>query len=144
MQEEQRQLKAMAIIRRPSDGALLVSVGVSPSGEVFHRPLGGSIEFGEYAADAIRREFLEEIAQDLTNVRLAGVLENLFRWGDVAAHEVDFIFTAAFADEAAYEIAEQQILDQSEPSPVIWRAPDDKTPLYPNGLAELAAQAANP
>jgi len=34
-------VKAMALIRRPLDGALLVSEDVNPAGELFHRPLGG-------------------------------------------------------------------------------------------------------
>jgi hypothetical protein len=40
----------MVMIRRPRDGALLVSESRAPSGELFHRPLGGHVEFGEYAA----------------------------------------------------------------------------------------------
>ena len=71
-------VKAMVLIRRPRDGALLVSQEMNPSGEVFHRPLGGHVEFGEYAMDTVHREFQEEIGQALTGVRLAGVLENIF------------------------------------------------------------------
>ncbi len=71
-------IKAMAVIRRPRDGALLVSESADPW---FQRPLGGHVEFGEYAADTIYREFLEEIGQVVTNVRLLGVLENIFGSG---------------------------------------------------------------
>jgi hypothetical protein len=38
-------------------------------------------------------------------------------------HEIVFVFTAAFADEAAYEIGEQGILDTPERIRVIWRPP---------------------
>ena len=89
------------MIRRPRDGALLVSEEANPSGELFHRPLGGHVEFGEYALDTVHREFGEEIGEALTGVRLAGVLENIFQWGGAAQHEIVFVFTAAFADEAA-------------------------------------------
>jgi ADP-ribose pyrophosphatase YjhB (NUDIX family) len=58
-------VKAMVLIPRPLDGALLVSEGTNPSGELFHRPLGGHVEFGEYARDTIHRELREEIAQEL-------------------------------------------------------------------------------
>lgn len=64
----------MVVIRRPRDGALLVSEEANPSGELFHRPLGGHVEFGEYALDTVHREFGEEIGQVLTTVQLAGVL----------------------------------------------------------------------
>ena len=73
-------VKAMVLIRRPRDGALLVSEEANPSGEMFHRPLGGHVEFGEYALDTVHREFQEEIGQALTAVQLAGVLENIFAW----------------------------------------------------------------
>jgi ADP-ribose pyrophosphatase YjhB (NUDIX family) len=135
----------MAVIRRPRDGALLVSehVGGDPgdSGEdpPFQRPLGGHVEFGEYALDTIHREFLEEIGQVLTDVRLLGVLENIFGWRGGTEHEVVFIFTATFADEAAYEIEEQPILDNAGRR-VLWRPPDAVSPpLYPAGLSELIA-----
>jgi ADP-ribose pyrophosphatase YjhB (NUDIX family) len=131
-------IKAMAVIRRPRDGAWLVSESSEP---LFQRPLGGHVEFGEYAVDTIHREFLEEIGQELTGVRLLGVLENIFPWRDGTEHEVVFIFAAAFADEAAYEIGEQLIRDDTEPKDrVIWRPADAVSPpLYPAGLTELIA-----
>jgi ADP-ribose pyrophosphatase YjhB (NUDIX family) len=134
-------VKAMVLIRRPRDGALLVSEGANPSGALFHRPLGGHVEFGEYALDTVRREFQEEIGQALTGVRLAGVLENIFPSGGATQHEIVFIFTAGFADEAAYEISEQTILDPQGRTRVIWRAPGaGSPPLYPAGVADLAAR----
>ena len=134
-------IKAMAVIRRPRDGALLVSESDSGPGPPFQRPLGGHVEFGEYALDTIHREFLEEIGQAVTAVRLLGVLENIFPWRGGTEHEVVFIFTAAFASVAAYEIEEQLIRDDTEPKGrVLWRAAGAVSPpLYPAGLTELIA-----
>src|SRR6476646_4210584 len=101
----------MAVIRRPRDGALLVSEHVDSRDPPFHRPLGGHVEFGEYAIDTVHREFGEEIGEALTGVRLAGVLENIFQWGGATQHEIVFVFTAAFADEAAYDRPERVIAD---------------------------------
>jgi ADP-ribose pyrophosphatase YjhB (NUDIX family) len=132
-------VKAMALIRRPRDGGLLVSEESNPDGEVFHRPLGGHVEFGEYAADTLHREFDEEIGQQITDVRLAGVLENIFSWGGATEHEIVFVFTADFADPAAYEVPEQPIRDARNPAKVIWRSPAaDSPPFYPEGVAALA------
>jgi ADP-ribose pyrophosphatase YjhB (NUDIX family) len=129
-------IKAMAVIRRPRDGALLVSQSADSS---FQRPLGGHVEFGEYAMDTIHREFGEEIGQRLTGVRRLGVLENIFSWHGGTEHEVVFIFSAAFADPAAYDIEEQVIADKTQDR-VIWRAPGTVSPpLYPAGLTELIA-----
>ena len=131
----------MVLIQRPRDGALLVSEEANPSGALFHRPLGGHVEFGEYALDTVHREFQEEIGQALTGVRLAGVLENIFQWDGTTQHEIVFIFTAAFADEAAYEIPEQTVLDARGMTRVIWRMPEAASPpLYPVGVADMAAE----
>lgn len=143
MESRGQVVKAMALIRRPRDGAVLVSEEANPSGELFHRPLGGHVEFGEYALDTVHREFREEIGQALTGVRLAGVLENIFVWGGATKHEIVFVFAAAFADEAAYEIGEQAILDSPERTRVMWRPPGAASPpLYPVGVADLAGARA--
>ncbi len=132
----------MAVIRRRRDGALLVAEGASPSGALFHRPLGGHVEFGEYALDTVHREFREEIGQALRGVRLARVLENIFEWNGATQHEIVFIFTATFTDEAAYEIPEQTIRDAHGETRVIWRLPDIASPpLYPVGVADIVAGA---
>lgn len=132
----------MAVIRRPRDGALLVSEHTNPRGDPFHRLLGGHVEFGERALDTVRREIAEEIAQPLTGVRLLGVLENIFRWDGAVQHEVVFVAAAAFADMAAYEIPEQRILDVADGARVIWRTRDAAgPPLYPEGLTDLITQA---
>ena len=100
----------MAMIRRPRDGALLVSEHANPVRAPFHRALGGHLEFGE----------------------------KIFQWNAATQHEIVFMFAAAFADLAAYEIAEQYILDQVDiPTRVSWRARGTASPpLYPAG-AEL-------
>src|SRR5947207_43811 len=104
----------MAIVRRPRDRALLVSEHVDSRDPPFQRPLGGHVEFGEYAIDTVRREFGEEIGQELADVRLLGVLENIFGWRGGTEHEVVFIFTATFAAASAYEIQAQRILDNPD------------------------------
>jgi ADP-ribose pyrophosphatase YjhB (NUDIX family) len=130
-------LKAMAVIRRPRDGALLVSESPDP---LFQRPLGGHVEFGEYALETVHREFREELGRELTDVRLLGVLENIFGWQGGTQHEVVFIFSAAFAAADAYEVEEQLILDNPDRR-VRWRPADAVSPpLYPAGLSELIAR----
>jgi ADP-ribose pyrophosphatase YjhB (NUDIX family) len=139
--KDRQVVKAMAVIKRPRDGALLVSEYTGPDAEPFHRLLGGHVEFGEYAAGTIRREFLEEIGQAISGVQLLGVVENLFRWQDRDQHEVVFVFRAQMDDTEAYEIAEQLVRDDTRGyTRVVWRQPGTVTPpLYPEGVAELAA-----
>ncbi len=140
-------VKAMAVIQRPRDGALLVSEHADPARAPFQRPLGGHVEFGEYAEDALRRELLEEIGQSLCDLRLLGVLENMFEWDGARAHEVVFVFSASFQDESAYEIAEQRILDHAEDdgTRVRWRdAGAVGPPLYPAGVFDLISTGQMP
>jgi ADP-ribose pyrophosphatase YjhB (NUDIX family) len=134
----------MVLIRRPRDGALLVSESAGPSGMLFHRPLGGHVEFGELAADTARREFAEEIGQALTGVRQVGVLENIFLWGEATVHEIVIVLSASFADVTAYEIEEQTVRDDPGKAQVIWRAPGAASPpLYPEGISGLAGLEAS-
>jgi ADP-ribose pyrophosphatase YjhB (NUDIX family) len=139
-------VKAMAVIRRPGDGALLVSEHANPEGRPFHRPLGGHVDFGEYSIDALHREFAEEVQQRLARVRLLGVLENVFEWASAVQHEIVFVYLASFADIAAYDVAERTIADESaDGARVIWRPADATSPpLYPEGVAELVALTGDP
>jgi ADP-ribose pyrophosphatase YjhB (NUDIX family) len=61
--------KAVCVCR---DGdRILVGPGTDAvKGQTFYGPLGGGVEFGERAADAIRREMLEELGVELGEVVL--------------------------------------------------------------------------
>lgn len=146
MDEGTQVVKAMALISRPRDGALLVSQYSGPDAAPFHRLLGGHVEFAEYAADTVRRELIEEIGQPVRDLELAGVVENIFKWLGRDQHEVVFVFRAAFEDPAGYEIAEQRIRDEPDGSTrVIWRPRGAVTPpLYPEGLTPYLIGAAPP
>jgi ADP-ribose pyrophosphatase YjhB (NUDIX family) len=130
----------MAVIRRPEDGALLVSEYTGPDSPPFHRLIGGHVELMEKSADTIHREFAEELAQAVTDVQLLGVLENMFTWRGRGQHEIVFIYTARFQDTAAYQITEQRVLDDDRGyTRVIWRAAAAASPpLYPAGVTQLA------
>lgn len=130
---------ALAAPRRGDD--LLVFEYHDPTkDQTFYRPLGGGIDFGETAAEAVRRELREELAVELLDVRRLGVLENIFHGFGRDGHEIAFIFDCRLADRALYErdlIGE--ILDDAG-TKVMWRplsgfSPD--RPLYPAGLADL-------
>lgn len=133
---------ALAVPRRGDD--LLVFQGHDATdGRTFYRPLGGGIEFGETAEQALHREMREELAVELSGVRLLGVLENLFHAFDRYGHEIVFVFACDLADRALYERDHLgQILDDVG-TPVMWRplsSFDDTAPLYPAGLSDLLAK----
>ena len=130
-------VKAMAIVRRPADGALLVSEGRDPhTGLTFQRPLGGSVEFGERAIDAIGREFREELDRELINIRYVGVIENVFDYDGDRGHEIVLVFVAEFADAKAYDFDQFDTHDSENPDlHVVWQsATDDLSGLVPVGI----------
>lgn len=52
---------AIAIIRRDDQILVFESRELDSKGRIFYRPLGGSIEFGEYGHQALARELREEL-----------------------------------------------------------------------------------
>ncbi|MFC4019058.1 NUDIX hydrolase [Micromonospora sp. GCM10011542] len=130
---------ALAAVRRGDD--LLVFEGHDATKqETFYRPLGGGIEFGESAAEAVRRELREELAAELSDVELLGVLENIFTAYGRVGHEIVFVHSAALADRSMYERdAVGHVADEG--SPVTWqplsRFTSGEAVLYPRGLIDL-------
>lgn len=139
-------MKALALIRRPSDGALLVGEAADPAtGLVFHRSLGGHVEFGELASEAVVRELMEELGMDVRVGELLGVIENRFEFDGTPGHEIVFVLAADFVDPAAYALEQFEFLDPVDAAVtlplVTWRSAATTTPpLYPSGVEQLLDQ----
>ena len=135
---------ALGVVRRGRE-ILVFDAYDSVKGERFHRPLGGGIEFGERAADAVVRELREEIGCAIRVERLLGVLENVFTHEGREHHEICFVFETSVDDAALYErdvFEVVEVVDGREVRlPAIWVDPDEvEAPLYPDGLRELMAR----
>jgi diadenosine tetraphosphate (Ap4A) HIT family hydrolase/8-oxo-dGTP pyrophosphatase MutT (NUDIX family) len=120
---------------------ILVTEGVDPeTGARFARPLGGGVEVGETSASAVVRELREEIGADLTDLRLLGVLENLFTYDGSARHEIVFVYDARLIDERLYASPTITIREAGWTSPAVWKRLDSfraDCPLFPAGLLDL-------
>ncbi|WBC11087.1 NUDIX domain-containing protein [Micromonospora sp. WMMA1947] len=130
---------ALAVPRRGAD-VLVFEYRDSTKDETFYRPLGGGIEFGETAEAAVRRELREELDADLLDVRLLGVLENLFHAFGCDGHEIVFVFDCRLADQSLYERDAVGEIRDDAGTKVMWRplnSFDAGSPLYPAGLTEL-------
>ena len=118
--------------------------------EVFYRPLGGKIKFGELGKDTVKRELLEEIKTDITNIQYMGTLENLFIYNGLNGHEIVRVYKAELVNK---DLFMQPVIkgyeSDGEPVEAFWIALDEITsegsrnqsenyvPIYPIGLFEL-------
>ena len=129
----------IALIRR--DEYILVFKNHDASRDhTYYRPLGGGIEFSEFAEDALKREFIEELNEELTDLRPLTVVENIFILEDDMKHEIVFVYEASFLNLEAYQRGDLQIIDDPDVE-VHWVHIDDfkshKKTLYPRGLLDL-------
>ena len=128
---------AIGIVRR-GDELLLMVVRSDDSAIKGYRPLGGSIEFGERAADALKREFAEELGLAIAEPALLTVLENLYTHHGTPGHEIVLVFETSFADESAYRSEGFSYEDGGVRNDVAWvalaRFRAGEADLFPEGL----------
>ena len=129
---------AICVFRR-EDGAILVAPGYdSVKQQRFYRPLGGEVEFGEHAEDAVHREILEELGSEIDDVRLLSVSENIFTFLGAEGHELVWIFEAHLKDESLYQRDVVMCDESGSAFEAHWVALDafarGEAPLYPDGL----------
>lgn len=135
-------VRVLAIcVFRDADRILVAHGFDVAKGEHFVRPLGGQVEFGERAADAVRREIREELQAEIDQAQLLGVLENLFVYGGAPGHEIVFVFDAKFREPSFYRQKEIPIAEDVWLGPATWESlstlSSGGTSLYPEGLLSL-------
>jgi 8-oxo-dGTP pyrophosphatase MutT (NUDIX family) len=139
---KKNRVRAIAICVFHNGDRILVAEGFDElKNQKFYRPLGGTIEFGEYSDETVRRELMEEIQVEVSDLRYLGTLENIFTFNGKKGHEIVFIYDGKLIDAALYEKDILQGDELGTPFQAIWL--DLRTigpgspPLYPTGLTEL-------
>jgi ADP-ribose pyrophosphatase YjhB (NUDIX family) len=138
---KQPRVIALAVIMR--DGRIFAQKGYDPARDIhYYRPLGGGVEYGEYARDAVVRELKEEVNQDITDVELLGTVENIFTLRGEIGHEIVYLYSARFMDEAAYGVEEIHSFEADGlPLHAAWVSlaaiERGEALLFPKGLPEL-------
>jgi 8-oxo-dGTP pyrophosphatase MutT (NUDIX family) len=134
-------IRVMALCVFRDRDRLLVNEGFdSIKQRRYARPLGGGVDHSETTLAAIQREIREELGQEIQDLRLLGVLENIFTYEGKPGHEIVFIYDGQFADRSLYEKAEIPMFEPGWTTPAIWRSIDSFGPeceLVPKGLREL-------
>lgn len=135
-------IRPLALCVFHHQGRILVNIFKDPiTQQTLSRPLGGGIDFGERASDAVIREIDEELGQSIHDVRLLGSLESLFTYNGKPGHEIVQVFDARFDDASLYQ---QPWLEgrESDGSPfrAKWCNSAELTrdyPLVPQGLLDM-------
>jgi 8-oxo-dGTP pyrophosphatase MutT (NUDIX family) len=133
---------AIAIIRK-DDQILVGEHHDGAKDEVFYRPLGGGIEFGEHSRDTLIRELNEELGTELNVLSYLGTIENIFNFEGNMGHELVQVYEAAFVDPAIYEQATiVGVEDNGETFKVVWKSleffrEENAPALYPDDLIDL-------
>ncbi len=141
-------IRPIAICVFRKDERILVAEGYDSTKEqpLYYRPLGGGIEFGEYAGEAVTREIWEEIGAEVINLEYLGVLENIFTLEGEIGHEIVFVYRAEFKDGAMYETTSIYGKDDTEDGSLqsfeaLWKPISEfqsgQARLVPEGLLEL-------
>lgn len=129
------------------NGSALMQKGVGDDGKTFYRPIGGHIKLFEKSKNALMREVNEEIHTATRNVRLLGVVENIFTYKGKKAHEIVFLYYGTLAKKSLYD---KRILERDEDGVktfAYWIPVSDlekaKSRVYPEGTYEQILKIAS-
>ncbi|MDP5172326.1 MAG: NUDIX domain-containing protein [Bacteroidia bacterium] len=132
---------ALCVIRRNQE--ILVQEGYdSIANQLFYRPPGGGIEFGEYSWDAVRRELKEELNLEIDNLDFMGALENVFTYEGLPHHELIFLFAGESDDSVLLQLDTLYgIESDGSEYKAVWMPistfQKGKAILYPDGLLDM-------
>lgn len=134
-------IRPLAICLFTRGDRLLVVEGFDPGKqEYFFRPIGGGIEFGEWAAETIAREVMEELGAHVRDVRYLFTLENIFVFNHTPGHEIVLVYDGVFADETLYAREYLEGNEAKETFRAVWKTVSelrqDARPLYPPGILD--------
>lgn len=124
-------------------GRLFVAEGHDDvKNEIFYRPPGGAIEFGERSHNTLVREFREELGAAVAPGRYLGMLENIFTCNGKADHEIVLCYETRFNDPTFYQ--QESVTgheDDGQSFQALWKPLTDfqegRAILYPDGLLDL-------
>ena len=137
------QIRPIALcIFRNNDHILVFEGYDKAKDEIFYRPLGGGIEFGERSEDAVRRELKEELNVEIANLKYMGTLENIYNFNGGSYHEVVLVYDGTLTESGLYN---QAVITGKEANGddirAMWKSLDEfergESILYPPGLLNL-------
>jgi 8-oxo-dGTP pyrophosphatase MutT (NUDIX family) len=140
------QIRAKSVVNFQNKNRFLFTVCYEQSNnQVFYMPVGGGIEVKEYSIDAAKREVLEELNQEIENIKLLDINENIFTYNGKEEHEIVFVYKADFKDKLAYDTPLiGNLNDNGTKIKVAWATTDEirdqHIKIYPERLWEILEQ----
>lgn len=136
------EIRPIAICVLRDDDRMLVAECYDPStGDMFYRPLGGAIEFGEQGGECIIREVREEMGAEIKDLTYIGTIENIFTFDGKPGHEIVLVYEASLVDPDLYEVESVSCRDDDGEFVALWKSIEEfkmgKAILYPEGLLDL-------
>lgn len=134
-------IRVKAMLLAPDETGTAHAVSLNPptaeNPAGYHRLIGGGVELGETAREAVLREVREELGADVADLAHLSTVESIFRIDGQVGHEVVFLFSGRLDPAPAPSGA---TLTESDGSvvPVVWRPVDDgdePLPLFPLAAA---------
>lgn len=118
---KKQKIRVLALGLIQNGDRLFVSQGYdSVKQQIFYRALGGGVDFGEFSSDALKREFQEEIAAELTHLHYLGCLENIFTYQGEQQHELTQLYRCKFADSKFYQLEEIEFVEKKRKKKALW------------------------
>jgi 8-oxo-dGTP pyrophosphatase MutT (NUDIX family) len=119
MYPKQIRVLSLGLIR---DGErTFLSEGYDPvKQQTFYRALGGGVDFGESSYDALKREFIEELQAELTNIKYLGCIENLFMFNGNTGHEIIQLYQCDFVDPKFYKLENLEFAEGEYKKTALW------------------------
>ncbi|QHT62400.1 NUDIX domain-containing protein [Paenibacillus lycopersici] len=126
-------LRAEVILVRRDGQAVLVQCDRD---ETFYRFPGGSVEFGETAAEAIRRELMEEFELHADIDGLACLSESIVEYDGKQRHDCTILHWGSIADEDGNAVYDHREVDGIQ---LIWRTLEqlEHKDVYPEGIRDV-------
>ncbi len=138
-------IRNIAICLIENDGKIFVGEGFDDvKNEIFYRPLGGGIEFGESARETLVREFQEEMGEEIEVDSYLTTIENFFTFNGAKGHEIVLVFSGKFKDKSVYERDNIECNEEETGFVAKWVKKSDfinsEKILYPTGITKYIEQ----
>lgn len=111
---------ALGLIK-DSKNRLFLSRGFDPvKNTTFYRAMGGGVDFCETSLNALKREFIEEINAEITNIKYLECLENIFTFNGTPGHEIVQLYQCDFVARKFYELEEITFNEGKRQKTALW------------------------